>query len=169
MPWLPNDSASLTNRVDLVANSISRYTHTDDDVQNINDLFLPYTDIAVVQEETVNVGGGYHYTRVVFNENEVDDWHVPSVLSMVSYLDDNYLKKGDSSAAGYRKTLNVVHQEVHDTQVKKKYSINNTIKRVPMIINIENNFYYVKKKDTALMQQVISLVAEVETLKSRIQ
>lgn len=169
MPWLPNDSASLTNRVDLVANSISIYTSTSDDVQNIHDIFLPVNDIAVLQEETVNVGGGYHYTRVIFDENEVDDWHVPSVLSMVNYLDDYYQKKGDGATSGYKKVLNVVHQEVNDMQVKKTYRVNNTVKRTPVVVNIENNFYYVKRKDSFLAQQVAELAAEVELLKSRTQ
>ena len=67
MPWLPNDSASLTNRVDIVANSIHLYTSRNDDVQDIHDVFLPVNDIAVLQEETVTVGGGYPYTRVIFD------------------------------------------------------------------------------------------------------
>ena len=168
MPWLPNDSASLTNRVDLVANSISIYTSANDDVQNIHDVFLPLNDIAVLQEETVNVGGGYHYTRVIFDENEVDDWHVPSVLSMVNYFDDYYQKKSDSATSGYRKVLNVVHQDVNDLQVKKTYKVNNVIKRTPVVIHIENNFYYIKKRDN-LAKQVADLAAEVQLLKSRTQ
>ena len=165
MPWLPNDNASLTNRVDLVANSISLYTTSNDDVKNINDVFIPYADIAVLQEETIHIGGGYHYTRVIFDENDVDDWHVPSVLSVVNFLDENYAKKSDGAASGYKKTLNVVHQEVHDTQVKKTITVNNSVKRTPVVINIENNFYYVKKNDAALAR----LTAEVESLKSRMQ
>ena len=58
-----------------------------------------------------------------------------------------------------------MRQEANDTQVKKKITVNNNVKRTPVVINIENNFYYVKKNDAALRR----LAAEVESLKSRMQ
>jgi ribosomal protein S15P/S13E len=52
---------------------------------------------------------------------------------------------------------------------KKTYEIKNTVKRVPIVINIENNYYYPRKQKTnALEDQISVLTAEIANIKSHL-
>ena len=62
----------------------------------------------------------------------------------------------------------MINQDNISTTVSKKYNVNNNIKRVPIMINIENNFYYVKKNNTALLQQINDLTVEIQNIKSHL-
>ena len=172
MSWLPYDNASLTNRIDLTVNSLALFVESEDDFKDIYDIFMDYNDIAVVEQSVVNVGGGVNYTTVDFNTEDVDDWHVPGLESMLTYLNENYQKKNDFTSRVSTKKTNMLNQEINQTYLTKKYKINNNIKKVPIIINNESNFYYIKKSNNnvinSLIRRLDNLQAEVDYLKSQI-
>jgi len=110
MSWLPYDNASLTNRIDLTVNSIALYVkdENEEDFKDIYDIFMDYNDIAVVEQSVVSVGGGLNYTKIIFNEDDIDDYHVVGLQSMLTYLNDNYQKKNDTSSRVSGKKTNIV-------------------------------------------------------------
>jgi len=182
-------AASLTNRSDILANTISLYIDDEngkEDVKDIYDIFVSYSDVALLSNDNK------------FNQNEIDDFHVPGLYSLIHYLENNYknieeknvlknikyylneeeyilntnktttnINKNIKSAIlnqqyftnqtkknyntynvnqTIKKVPNYINIENYSNQTKKQYNnVNKTMKKVPNYINIENNFYYIKK------------------------
>ena len=162
-------------------------------MKNIRDLFLKYEDIAQSYDQSVQVGGGWFYNKVLWEEDKIDDWHIPGLESLLRYLENTYKKIDDNTANNIvkgksvsvinqdnisnhlvkkayfiTKKLSMINQDNISTTVSKKYNVNNNIKRVPMMINVENNFYYIKKNNNALVQQINNLTAEIQNIKSHL-
>ena len=71
--------ASLTNRLDIIANSIALFIEDDngvEDVKDIQDIVLNFNDVAIVENNK-------------FNDAEIDDFHVPGLYSLIHYLESN--------------------------------------------------------------------------------
>ena len=153
--------ASLTNRLDIIANSIALYIEDDNGVEgvkDIQDIFLNFNDIATVENNK-------------FNDAEIDDFHVPGLYSLIHYLESNYKNINEQSIIkkiknylnedeyiftknnitkniNNKNTSTFLNQQYFTNITKKNYTnyvVNKTIKKVPNYINIENNFYYIKK------------------------
>ena len=140
MSWLPRDNSSSTNRVDLLCNSLSLFTHEDgvEDVKSIDEIFVGYGDIATAEEEVVPIGGGYSYTQTVFPPEDVTDWKVPGLASLLRFLNDTFTKKADDITRRFLKKITYFNQENNHTQVTKRVEIKYIIKRTPCIVNVEN-------------------------------
>ena len=113
MSWLPSDNASLTNRVDLLCNSLSLFVHEDgkEDVRDVQDIFLNYGSIARSEEEVVPIGGGYTYTQTAFPEEDITDWKVPGLSSLLRVLDNTVRKKPDDMANRLPKKISYFNNE----------------------------------------------------------
>ena len=171
----PLNKVSLTGLVDITANSISLIGYNEDGEEGIThllDLFVMYKNISSVEDVQVPIGGGQYYTIKAW-VGTTDDLHVPGLESLIEYLQTNYRAIDDDSILNNYYTVNKTYQQnthmhndynylktthqniknLKETTLKtdeftynKKNIINNiTIKKVPIYLNIEYNFYYIKK------------------------
>ena len=96
----PHNSVSLTGLIDISANSISLIQLNDDlgeeEIKNIEDIFLKYKNISTVVDVTVPIGGGLSYTVKQWVE-PVTDNRVPGLSSLLDYLNTNYRRIDDDS------------------------------------------------------------------------
>jgi hypothetical protein len=70
--WLQSGSKlSLTNSIDIVCRTISLLEHDydlDEVLKNIKDIFLQYSNIAIINKLQVVLGPGVSYWRYFFND-----------------------------------------------------------------------------------------------------
>ena len=200
--WLnPFNKVSLTGSVDITADSIRLILYDEDTGQevitNILSLFLMYSNISVVEDVNVSLGGGQYYTIKQW-VGTIDDNHFPGLQSLIEYLQANYRAIDDDSIINNYYTINKTYHDtintfndynynktvqqsfktfnnystnVNEFNYHKKQTVNNisksfkenqyktdefsyhkknitnyiTVKRVPIYLNIEYNFYYIKK------------------------
>ena len=82
----PHNSVSLTGIIDVYANSIYLIQLNEDlnqeEIKNIEDIFLTYKNISTVKDVTVPIGGGLSYTVKQWVEL-VTDSRVPGLSSLL--------------------------------------------------------------------------------------
>ena len=96
----PHNRVSLTGLLDIAANSISLIQLNEDlgeeEIKNIEDIFLKYKNISTVEDVTVPIGGGLSYTVKQWVE-PVTDSRVPGLSSLLDYLHTNFRRIDDDS------------------------------------------------------------------------
>ena len=200
--WInPLNKVSLTGSIDITADSIRLIVYNEDtgqeEITNVLDLFLMYSNISTVEDVNVSLGGGQYYTIKEW-VGTIDDLHVPGLQSLLEYLQSRYRAIDDDSVINNYYTINkdyhnifstyndynynknnyqtiknfkTYNQHTNEFNFTKKNTINNssktfkentfktdefnyhkknitnniTVKRVPIYLNIEYNFYYIKK------------------------
>ena len=122
----PHNSVSLTNLIDITANSVSllRIDEATDEqaVDNILDIFLSYENISIIRDRIVEIGGGLSYTLKEF-VGDITDTQVAGLKSILEYLDSNYRKIDDESIINNYYTFHKKHyiQNIDDSMIIRSY------------------------------------------------
>ena len=86
-------------------------------------IFLNYGNIATSEEEVVPIGGGYTYTQTVFPEDDVTDWKVPGLASLLRFLDNTFRKKSEDTANRILKKISYSNNEANHNQFTKRIEV----------------------------------------------
>ena len=135
-PWANSrNQVNLTNTFNITANSIELIiSDQEEQIVNILDLFLSYSNISAVVDVQIPIGGGIFYTLKEW-VGDITDTKVPGLQSLIEYLQFNYRRIDDDSIINNNYTINNHHHK-HETftenntiQYNKKYHTtnNNTI------------------------------------------
>ena len=118
--WLnPYNNISCNNLIDITADSIRLITINDngeEEIKNVLDLFLLYSNISTVIDVNIPIGGGLYYTMKEWVGTISDD-KIPGLASLIEYLNTNFRKINDDSIINnyYNTTINK-HENVSNNQ-----------------------------------------------------
>ena len=129
----PRNGASLTNIIDVTAHSINLFQENEQP-NNINDMFIPKTDISIAEPIQVQMDElGNKYVQVYQFIGATNDEKAGGLGSLLNYMNENRFSKDDPAINGHRYhiTKQQYNEETHNT-----YNIDNT-----KTYNIKNNIY----------------------------
>ena len=125
----PNNKASLTNIIDIVANSVSLIIEDEKTHTNVHDLFVNQKKIASASPISIINGLGLTTTQFEF-DGVIDDNHIPGLESILDYLHNNYYNKLDPAITNnyfnVNKHLHNIYNDNYITnKIDKRKNINN--------------------------------------------
>ena len=152
----PHNSVSLTGLIDIAANSISLIQLNEDlgeeEIKNIEGIFLTYKNISTVVDVTVPIGGGLSYTVKQWVE-PVTDNRVPGLSSLLDYLNTNYRRIDDDSIITNNDYITkntitpytkAIHTTTTNTITSHKQTHTNTYTNTTLSTTTRNNTYHAK-------------------------
>ena len=147
----PNNSVSLTGIVNITADKISLIQVNDflgqEEIKNIEDIFLQYKNISTVEDITVPIGGGLSYTIKQWIE-PVTDEQVAGLSSLLDYLNTNYRRIDDDSCITNNYYITKTNNNIINKNDTFNYHKHNYITQVHRHQNIhkQDTFNYNKKQ-----------------------
>ena len=91
----PRNGASLTNIIDVTAHSISLFQENEQP-KNINDMFIPKTDISIAEPIEVQIDElGNNTIQMYQLIGIINDEQVGGLESLLNYMNENLFSKDD--------------------------------------------------------------------------
>ena len=91
----PRNGASLTNIIDVTAHSIS-LCQENEQPQNINEIFIPQTNISIAEPIDVQIYElGNNTTQMYQFIGITNDEKVPGLESILNYMKESFFSKDD--------------------------------------------------------------------------
>ena len=131
--------------------------------------------VATTQTETIQLGGGNSYTRLVWPDAESDD-HVPGLKSLLAYLAEQNTGDVTNNYSVLRKALHFaegpqhltqkrteVHKHFNETQHTQQHSIHKHFKNTTRKTILEPHFHHVCCPCRAKLKQLENRIAALES------
>ena len=143
-----NNGPSLTGIIDVTAHSISVFQE-DELPKNINDIFIPNSDISIAEPSDVQIGelGNNVITMYQFIGN-INDTKVGGLESLLNYMNENFFTKDDPA-------INEHHYHI----TKKQYN-----EETNNIYNIDKNKTFNIKNNRFLTEQYFNKKQNVNNI-----
>jgi len=166
--------ANYSGTLHVLAHLIQLFVE-DEGFKDLRDVFLDQNKVATTQTETIQLGGGNSYTRLVWPDADSDD-HVPGLKSLLAYLAEQPTGNVTNNYQVLRKALHFsdgpqhlvqkrteVHKHFNDTQHVQTHSVHKHIKHTTRKALLEPHFHQVCCPCRVKLRQLESRVAALES------
>ena len=126
----PRNTLSLTGIIDVTAHSISLFQENEEP-KNINDIFIPKSDISVAEPYDVIIDqlGNNVITMYQFI-GDINDTKVGGLESLLNYMNDNFFSKDDPAINEHhyhitKKQYNEETHNIYNIDKSKTFNIKN--------------------------------------------